>query len=253
MFLAIKRRFYFLFARYFRFWARIKLKKWSPKIIVVTGSAGKTTLLHMIEAQLGAEAHYSHHANSAYGIPFDILGLHGISKSKLDWLPLFFKAPYLAFQPPYRKQLYVAEVDADRPNEAKFLAKLLNPAVTLWVSALHTHTAQFDGVVRRGKFPSQEAAVAYEYGNLLARTTELVIINGDNELMVKQARRSKAKVKQIWLNQLKNYEPSAKSTKFVLSEAEYHLPALLPKMNFYQVAMTHELLGFLGKKTRSCL
>ena len=245
---AIKRRLYFLFARYFRFWARIKLKKWSPKVIVVTGSAGKTTLLHMIESQLGSEAHYSHHANSAYGISYDILGLPGITKSRLQWLELFFKAPAAAFRPPYRKKIYVAEVDADRPNEAKFLAKLLRPAVTLWVSTLHTHTAQFDDVVQRGKYPSQEAAVAHEYGNLLEKTTDLVIINGDSELMVKQAHRASSKVAQVWLNQLKSYEPSAKFTKFTIDDEEYHIPALLPKMNFYQVAMVGQLLKYLGKQ-----
>lgn len=245
---AIKRHFYFLFAYYFRFFARLKLKQWSPKVIVVTGSAGKTTLLHLIEAQLGTEAHYSHHANSAYGIPFDILGLSGIQNSRIEWITLFIKAPFAVFTPVYRNKLYVAEVDADRPHEAKFLAKLLKPAVTLWISSLHTHTAQFDSVVKSGEYATQEEAVAFEYGNILARTNELVVINGDSQLMVKQAQRTTAEVKQVWLNQLKTYEPTHKFTKFVINETEYSVPALLPKMNFYQVAMTHLLLEYLGKK-----
>ena len=57
------------------FCAQIQLFLWKPRIIVITGSSGKTTLLHLIEAQLGNRAKYSHFANSSFGIPFDILGL----------------------------------------------------------------------------------------------------------------------------------------------------------------------------------
>src|SRR3990167_7667164 len=71
----IKKFFYFPLAYYFRFFAQIRLSLWKPIIIVITGSSGKTTLLNLIESQIGDRAKYSHHANSSYGIPFDILGL----------------------------------------------------------------------------------------------------------------------------------------------------------------------------------
>ena len=71
----IKRSLYFPLAHYFRFFAKIQLLLWRPRIILITGSNGKTTLLHLLESQIGDKAKYSHHANSSYGIPFDILGL----------------------------------------------------------------------------------------------------------------------------------------------------------------------------------
>ena len=74
----LKKRFYFVAARYFRFFANFAFKRWSPRVIAVTGSAGKTTMLHMVEFELGDKAHYSHDANSAFGIAFDLLGMDGV-------------------------------------------------------------------------------------------------------------------------------------------------------------------------------
>jgi UDP-N-acetylmuramyl pentapeptide synthase len=71
----LKKKLYFVVANYFRFFARIVLERWQPQVIVVTGSNGKTTLLHLIESQLKDQAIYSHKANSAFGVPFHILGI----------------------------------------------------------------------------------------------------------------------------------------------------------------------------------
>ncbi len=235
-------------ARYFRFWAKIKLKRWNPKVIAITGSAGKTTLLHLVEAQLGGEAHYSHHANSSFGVPFDILGLHAIENSRSEWFGLFILAPLALLKPTYHQQIYVVEVDADRPYEAQFLAKLLRPSVTLWVSALHSHTAQYDKSVGGGGFKTVREAVAYEYGNMAEATSDLVILDGDNQLVTDQANRIHAKIKPIKIDQLKDYRLTKDQTEFTFSEKTYTIPALLPRNNFYQLAMADALMKYLGKQ-----
>ena len=75
------------------------LKSWKPYIIVVTGSSGRTTLLHLIESQIGDKAKYSHHTNSAYGIPFDISAFTEKFKTyRMDLL--IFGAPFSAFRKP---------------------------------------------------------------------------------------------------------------------------------------------------------
>ena len=63
---ALKTILYFPLAYYFRFFAKIKLKRWKPRIIVITGSNGKTTLLHLVAAQLAEKARCSHPANNSY-------------------------------------------------------------------------------------------------------------------------------------------------------------------------------------------
>src|SRR4029079_19637449 len=93
----LKSVLYFPIANYFKFFADIKLKRWNPRIIVITGSSGKTTLLHLIESQIQDKAKYSHHANSAYGIPFDILGLERKTLTPGEWIYLFLAAPFRIF------------------------------------------------------------------------------------------------------------------------------------------------------------
>src|SRR3990167_4856372 len=117
MYSKLKKLLYFPIAYYFRFFAFIQLKIWRPRIFVITGSSGKTTLLHLIESQLGDKARYSHKANSSFGIPFDILGLKRETLSKLEWPMLFLKAPLIAFKKPFSQKMYVVEADCDRPFE----------------------------------------------------------------------------------------------------------------------------------------
>ena len=53
----LKKRFYFIAARYFRFFANRSFKRWNPRVIALTGSAGKTTMLHLVEYELKDKAH----------------------------------------------------------------------------------------------------------------------------------------------------------------------------------------------------
>src|SRR5712691_532805 len=98
MLTSLKKRLYFVVASYFAFWAKIVLRRWQPRIIVVTGSSGKTTLLHLIEAQLGGKAIYSHHANSAIGLPFHILGIGANIEAKYEWFGRLLQAPFKAWR-----------------------------------------------------------------------------------------------------------------------------------------------------------
>lgn len=241
----IKDIFFFPVAYYFAFWAKKRLKKWSPRVIVVTGSSGKTTLFSLIEAQLGDRAHYSHHANSAIGVPFDILDLHRKTLKKWEWPGLFIKAPQLAYKEPYKEKFYVVECDADRPGEGAFLAKLLNPEVTLWVSTSRTHSMNFDKLVP--PFKNVEGAIAHEFGNFLEKTTNLAVIDGDSELMKSQVERTKAELKEIRMKDLAAYSITRDGTEFTTKDKlTIKFKALLPKEIFYSIEMCKLLCGYLG-------
>ena len=112
----IKIALYFTIARYFRFFAAIRLKRWKPRVVIITGSNGKTTALHLTAVQLGSAAKYSFHANSAFGIPFDILGLKRSTFSPWEWPWLFLSAPFHALKGPHPEKIYVVEADGDRPS-----------------------------------------------------------------------------------------------------------------------------------------
>ena len=170
----LKKKLYFRLAGYFRFFANIVYQRWHPRVIAVTGSAGKTTMLSMLEHEIGDKAHYSHNANSAFGVSFDILGLKGVRGSKLRWAWLIIAAPVLGLFMWRRKPFYVVEIDGERPHEAEFLAKWLKPEVTIWVSIGLSHAVQFEKVVNSGEYKDLSAAITAEFANLPANTTKRV-------------------------------------------------------------------------------
>ena len=241
----LKRWLYFPIAYYFRFFAQIQLSIWRPTIIVVTGSSGKTTLLHLIESQVQNRAKYSHLANSSFGIPFDILGLKRKNLTLDEWPYLFLAAPLMAFKKPFKEKLYVVEADCDRPNEGRFLADLLKPEVTLWTNVGRTHTVNFDYLVKNQKFSIVEQAIAHEFGYFLEFTNQLAIINGDSKLIAKELSRSKAKIKTINEKQLQKYKVFKDHTDFKINAKDYSIKALLPKEASLSIQMTLFLLDFL--------
>lgn len=241
----LKNLFYFPVAHYFRFFAKIRLLLWKPKIIVVTGSSGKTTLLHLLEAQLGNHARYSHHANSAYGIPFDILGLMRKDLTISEWPSLILSAPLKIFNTPYKEKLYIVEADCDRPGEGSFLGTLLKPDVTIWLSVGRTHSMNFDTSVQSKSFTSTYDAIAHEFGYFLEHTSSLVVVNGDSRFITKQLVRTEASAELITKNKLEKYSVSRNYTEFRIHGSLYKIPAVLPEETFYSIEAANVLVKYL--------
>lgn len=143
--------FDYVAVNYFRFFANFALRRWHPRIIAITGSAGKTTMLHLIEYEMEGRAHYSHHANSPLGISFDLLGVRGVEGSRWRWLWLFLIAPFKAITSRgYKEEYYVVEIDGARPHEAEYVAKWLRPEISLWVTVGLSHAVNFAHQVEIG-------------------------------------------------------------------------------------------------------
>lgn len=236
----LKKRFYFVAAGYFRFFANFALRRWHPRIITITGSAGKTTMLHLLEFELGDRAHYSHNANSAFGVAFDLLGLEGVRGSKWRWLKLIFMAPFRALYYARRGEFYVVEIDGERPHETEFLASWLRPEVTFWVSLGRSHAIQFEREVAEGKYPSLDLAIAHEFATLPENTTKRVYIDGDNPLMVEATRDISAEVVKVSKKQLKRYDVYPTRTDFVFESIAFHFAQPQPRELAIQLAMLLE-------------
>jgi len=275
---SLKKVLYFPIAGYFRFFAEIKLKRWRPRILVVTGSNGKTTLLHLLESQLGDKAKYSHHANSSYGIPFDILGMRRESLLKREWFSLFLRAPLYAFGKTPQQKIYVVEADCDRPGEGKFLGSFLRPEIVLWVSSSKTHSMNFDKLVisnghpgvatatigsstgdsiparpadgallqnDKKLFETVDEAIAYEFGYFLEYCSKLAVVNGDIPLELEQLERTKAKTQIIKKKKfLQNFTVDKEKTTFQINNKKYSFRGLLPEDVFYSIAMCLKALKY---------
>lgn len=250
-FARFKKRFYFVAAKYFRFFADRSLKRWRPRVIAITGSVGKTTMLHLVEAELGKEAHYSHDANSAFGIAFDILGLQGIRGSKLRWLYLFPAALIRSFYYTRHEKFYIVEIDGERPRETEFLASWLKPEVTLWISLGLSHAVQFEQEVKAGKFPDLQAAISHEFATLPKNTTKQVFIDGDIPQMVKATSDIKAKVTKVKQSELKRYSVYPTRTDFVFEGTTFHFAQPQPRDLTIQLLMLERLVKYLKVSLRT--
>lgn len=243
MFHKIKQFMYFPVASYFAFFAKIFLLRWSPKIIVITGSSGKTTLLHMLESQIGNLARYSHHANSSFGIPFDILGIHRHTLSILEWPKIFLSTPLAIFKSVPGQKIYIVEADSDRPGEAKFISSLLNQDITIWLNVSKTHSMNFEKLVNRNN--PLEKVITSEFGNFIKKSKELSIINSDSDLILNQANCLKTKILHISKKFAYKYQVNLRGTEFEVDNKVIKFKYLLPEETIYQILATKKLLEYL--------
>ncbi|MBR3169221.1 hypothetical protein IKF23_02160 [Candidatus Saccharibacteria bacterium] len=247
-FASFKKRFYFKLAGYFRRLADKSLKRWNPRIIAVTGSAGKTTMLNLLEHEIGKKAHYSHDANSAFGVPFDLLGLKGVKSSKLKWAWLIIAAPIKSLYYKHKESFYVVEIDGERPHEAEFLAKWLKPEVTIWVSVGLSHAVQFEKVVEDGEYKDLKTAITAEFANLPENTQKLVYIDAESELMKRACKNIQAKVVPIKKSLLKKYVVYPDSTDFTYGDTTFHFNHPEPKDIAFNLFVLQDLMKYLGLK-----
>ena len=257
-----KKKFYFIVAFYFRFFANFAFRRWHPRVIAITGSVGKTTMLNLVECTLGDKAHYSHDANSAYGIAFDMVNLRGVTGSKLRWFYLFLAVPLKSLFYKHQEEFYVVEIDGERPHEAEFLASWLKPEVTLWISLGLSHAVQFEQQVKDGLFSSLDKAITHEFAMLPQYTQKLVIIDGDVELMnralesIKQKHLTEATVIKCYKDAVKTYKVEPNHTSFLLQKNadgaihEYEFNRPMSKDLAIQLTMLETLVDYLKIKPR---
>ncbi|MBR2998299.1 hypothetical protein IKF34_00765 [Candidatus Saccharibacteria bacterium] len=240
-----KKRFYFVVAKYFRHFADRALRRWKPRVIAITGSAGKTTMLHLLEHEMGKKAHYSHDANSAFGVSFDLLGLKGIKGSKLKWIYLLIAAPFRSLFYRHKEKFYVVEIDGERPHEAEFLAKWLKPEVTIWVSIGRSHAVQFEKEVEEGRFKDLDAAIAAEFATLPENTSKLVYIDADSATMKSATKNIEAKVVPIKKTEMKKYVVYPDSTDFTYGDTTFHFNHPEPKDIAFHLLVLQDLMKYL--------
>ena len=247
----LKKRFYFVAAKYFRHFADRALQRWKPRVIAITGSAGKTTMLHLVEHEMGKKAHYSHDANSAFGVSFDILGLKGIRGSKLRWIHLLVAAPFKSVFYRHKEKFYVVEIDGERPHEAEFLAKWLKPEVTIWVSIGRSHAVQFEKEVEEGRFNSLDEALTAEFATLPQNTTKLVYIDANSKMMKAATENIKAKVIPIKKTEIKKYVVYPDSTDFTYGDTTFHFNHPEPKDIAFNLLALQDLMKYLKMPFRA--
>ncbi len=127
--------------------AKRLLKKYKPKIVAVTGSAGKTSTKLAIATVLSEKykvlAHYGSY-NTPIALPLAIFNMH---------LPLKLRDPFSWFKvlgamskqlrEPYPYQVLVLELGSDSPGDIEYFKKYVHPDIAVVTAVAEEHMAYF--------------------------------------------------------------------------------------------------------------
>jgi len=194
-----------LLLHYLRLIARLKLARWRPHIIGITGSAGKTSTMAAVAAVL-ADSHQvktSEKANSESGIPLNILGLYPKLYTTKDWLSLGVAAIPAPFRPTPIADTYVVELGIDGPTSPKnmsFHLGLVHPEIGVFTAVNTVHGQYFESWLQsQGIVPNRNnvlAAIAEEKGKLITKLPKsgAAILNADEPYIAKYARKTRATI-----------------------------------------------------------
>lgn len=119
------------------FEAQLVLKRFQPKIIAVTGSAGKTSTKDAIFCVLSDGRHVRKSEksyNSELGVPLTILGLESGWGSPWRWFVNALKGAWVVIGSEAYPKWLVLEVGADRPGDIRRIAKWLQPDIAVITS-----------------------------------------------------------------------------------------------------------------------
>lgn len=194
-----------LLLSYLRALAHLQLKRHRPKIIGITGSAGKTSAMAACASVLKPKysVKVSYKANSESGIPLDILGLKPTNYSLVDWLRLAVLAPVKLITTQDKPDIYLAEMGIDSPLPPKnmtYLLSIIQPDVGIFLNASLTHAQNFDPLVKNknlsagGRQKHLTKLIALEKGKIITSLPKsaIGIINSDDEHSAEIMQKSRA-------------------------------------------------------------
>lgn len=158
--------------------AQFLLKRRNPKIIAVTGSAGKTSTKDAIFCVLSENGHFVRKSlksyNSELGVPLTILGLESGWGSAWRWALNIVKGFGAILSREQYPDWLVLEVGADRPGDIRSIARWLKPDVAVITS--------IPDIPVHVEFFNSPHALAQEKKRLAEHMKHdgILIINGDD-------------------------------------------------------------------------
>ena len=166
--------------------ARSILSKYKPKVVMITGSVGKTTTKDAVAAALGT--HYNLRAseksyNSEFGLPLTVIGAKNPWENPAAWFRVFQEALALVMLPSLYPKLLVLEVGADRPGDLARILRIAKPDVVV-VTRLPDVPVHVEAYASPQAVRDEEFAPAYA----LAHGAPLVISADDPHARVMAAR-----------------------------------------------------------------
>jgi len=158
--------------------AKFVLRRHNPKIIAVTGSAGKTSTKDAVFVVLSQNGKFVRKSEKSYnselGVPLTILGLESGWGSPVRWLANIIKGFLAIVSREAYPDWLVLEVGADRPGDIRNIARWLKPdiAVITSIPDIPVHVEYFNSPHAL----AQEKKRLVEY----LKHDGMLIVNGDD-------------------------------------------------------------------------
>lgn len=173
------------------FSARAVVRRYQPKIVMVTGSVGKTSTKDAIAAVLATKYFVRKSEksfNSEFGVPFTILGVGNPWGNPVAWLTVIKSAFALLVLPNHYPTMLVLEVGADKPGDLARILKIATPDAVV-VTRLP------DIPVHVEAYTSPEAVREEEFSPAYALPAGApLIVSEDDKYAVEMAARTPANV-----------------------------------------------------------
>ncbi|MBU6388493.1 UDP-N-acetylmuramoyl-tripeptide--D-alanyl-D-alanine ligase [Patescibacteria group bacterium] len=112
------------------FFARAVVRRYHPRIVMVTGSVGKTSTKDAVAAVLSTRFFVRKSEksfNSELGVPFTILGVSNPWNNPFAWISVVKSALALLLLPNHYPNLLVLEVGADKPGDLARILRIATP------------------------------------------------------------------------------------------------------------------------------
>lgn len=171
--------------------ARLVVRRYRPKIVMVTGSVGKTSTKDAVAAVLARKFFVRKSEksfNSEFGVPFTILDVENPWNNPLAWVSIFKKAFALLLLPNHYPNMLVLEVGSGQPGDLAQILKIVTPDVVV-VTRLP------DIPVHVEAYASPEAVQEEEFSPAYALASSLpLIIPADDPYAIESAVRTSARI-----------------------------------------------------------
>lgn len=187
----MKKLLKFLVASVLALLARAVVHRYHPRIVMVTGSVGKTSTKDAVAAVLTARflvRKSEKSFNSEFGVPFTILGADNPWDDPLAWVSLVKRSIALLVLPNHYPNMLVLEVGADRPGDLAQILRIATPdaVVVTQLPEVPVHVEAY---------ASPEAVREEEFSPAYALPAGApLVISADDSYALDAARRSPARV-----------------------------------------------------------
>ncbi|OGL74067.1 hypothetical protein A3F28_02640 [Candidatus Uhrbacteria bacterium RIFCSPHIGHO2_12_FULL_57_11] len=178
-----------IFRQYLAWVARLMIGRYSPEVIAITGSVGKTSVKEAVWTVLegrGRIRKSEKNLNTEIGVPLTILGAKP-AKSAGGWMAVALRAigEVLTRGPRYPETL-ILEMAADRPGDIEYLTSIARPKIAVLTAISPAHTEFFSTI----------EALAEEKATILRALPEdgVAVISRDNDLAWEKRGKTKARV-----------------------------------------------------------